>query len=182
MFPSITSLFVSDNLISIWPSELALLPALVWLDLSNNALQSIEGVSRLPQLRQLYLTNNQICNLPAEMSKCTALHHLCLDGNILLPSCFGVETAGLEQVQAQIQEISRFYGRLQATRNAMWETVLVFNVKRFEWQMPLEILHHFILPMIWNTRHDSTWDPVEEIENDEELLEAQVEDVSARWG
>jgi len=169
----ITSLFLSDNSIDRFPKELGTLTSLVWLDLSHNILSNVAGVEDLTSLRQLFCSNNQIRELPQYMKKLTALHHLDFAGN-MLPSCFNVEIATLEATQHHLEEVSSYYERLEATRAAICQLVLIFRLKKQQqewWWMPPEILYHFILPMIWSTRHEAVWNLNESLDEDKGELE-----------
>jgi hypothetical protein len=53
-----------------------------------------------------------------------------------LPRGFDVDTAGLEKCQLQVQEMATYYNRIEATKNAMYELLLIFHVKRHQWRMP----------------------------------------------
>ncbi len=178
---TLTSLFASDNGIREWPEKLNdHLPCLVWLDLSRNALKSLGDVTKLKNLRQLYVSENDLRCLPHDMFKLTSLHHLDLNCNFALPSSFAVETAGLDEVQVQLSEISAFFLRMEAARDAIYETILIHRQKRVEWQMPVEILN-IVLHFVWVSRYDSCWDPDEENENERELEAFNESDEGGAW-
>lgn len=126
---------MSDCRLSVFPKELAALSGLVWLDMSNNQIESIPGVvlKDLHGLRQLRLENNRLTSLPTQMVCLTALHHLALQNNSL-PDCFNVETALLEPVQAQLSDIYDFYHRVEVTRLAIFHFCLVYKLKRKDWR------------------------------------------------
>ncbi|KAK2952132.1 putative leucine-rich repeat protein [Blattamonas nauphoetae] len=101
---TLTALFLSQNQLTTFPTQLFQLTQLQHLDLSMNQLTTIpEGFSSLPHLSRLNLANNRISAVPPCIFTIPVLRYLTLSGNKLasLPSIDSVHNSSAHRGTSQ---------------------------------------------------------------------------------
>lgn len=88
----LNNLDLMNNQLTTFP-DLGSMPALVYLNLSNNRIGVLpESFGQMVKITELYLDNNQLTGLPASIQNLTSLRTIYLKGNKLsyLPLCFAL--------------------------------------------------------------------------------------------
>ncbi|PRP78127.1 hypothetical protein PROFUN_13929 [Planoprotostelium fungivorum] len=106
IYGHLTSLFLSNNKISWLPEDIfSHLPSLVCLDLSYNALSYLPtSFNNLMQLQRLYLTENNLTELPNQMGRFYRMKELSVLGNPLINPPMDVLSMGTETILSYLRE------------------------------------------------------------------------------
>eukprot|EP00833_Pecoramyces_ruminatium_P014079 jgi/Orpsp1_1/1188111/evm.model.d7180000062511.1 len=108
---SIEKIYLRDNFITTFPSQLLKLPNLKELDLSNNNLNSIPYglINSLPNLKNLHLESNKITELPSQIFNLKNLKYIGLEGNNIHEIPETINTLNnIEEISLQNNKIEKF--------------------------------------------------------------------------
>ncbi len=126
-------LYLSNNLLTSLPLDIASLNALELLDLNNNQLTSLPPeIASLNALRILHLYDNKLTSLPAALRQIKRLRYLTLHGNPRLklsPTILGPDPNDLEydigKLPSATSILDFYFGRLASTTRPLNEVKLI---------------------------------------------------------